>query len=106
MGKQHKTGIFSILLQAVLAFLCKPRYTERSMPKASIHPEYKAVTISCACGATYETASTRESFMVEICSSCHPFFTGKQKLVDSAGRIERFQRRFGLKTEKPAEIKE
>lgn len=67
------------------------------MPKASIHPEYKAVTITCACGATYETGSTRDSFMVEICSSCHPFFTGKQKLIDSAGRIERFQKRFGLK---------
>ncbi len=70
------------------------------MPKSNIHPNYTDATITCACGATYQTRSTRGSFMVEICSNCHPFFTGKQKLVDSAGRIERFQRRFGLKTDK------
>lgn len=70
------------------------------MSKPNIHPQYKATTITCACGAVHEIASTRESFMVEICSQCHPFYTGKQKLVDSAGRIERFQRRFGLTVNK------
>jgi large subunit ribosomal protein L31 len=67
------------------------------MAKASIHPNYQLATITCACGAVHETASTRGSFAVEICSRCHPFYTGRQKLVDSAGRIERFQRRYQLK---------
>lgn len=68
------------------------------MPKSNIHPKYTAATITCACGAVHETGSTRGSFTVEICSSCHPFYTGKQKLLDSAGRIERFQRRYNLKS--------
>ncbi|MBN2343576.1 MAG: 50S ribosomal protein L31 [Deltaproteobacteria bacterium] len=64
--------------------------------KQGIHPEYKAVTVTCACGAVIETKSTKtENFSVEICSECHPFYTGKQKLVDSAGRIERFRRKYG-----------
>lgn len=61
--------------------------------KEKIHPAYHQITIKCACGATYETASTRKDYHVELCSACHPFFTGKQKLVDSAGRVERFQKR-------------
>lgn len=64
--------------------------------KAGIHPRYTTATITCACGAVHETASTRGSFTVEICSRCHPFYTGRQKLVDSAGRIERFQKRYQL----------
>ena len=67
------------------------------MAKAGIHPNYEIATITCACGAIHETASTRGSFSVEICSKCHPFYTGKQKLMDTAGRIERFQRRYQLK---------
>ena len=67
--------------------------------KAGIHPEYKEVTVSCACGATFKTRSTRDEMRLEICASCHPFFTGKQKLVDSAGRVERFQRKYGLRVE-------
>ena len=63
--------------------------------KASIHPEYKPSTITCACGHVYETFSTRGSFMVEICANCHPFFTGKQKLLDTAGRIDRFNKKYG-----------
>ncbi len=65
------------------------------MSKAGIHPGYGAATITCACGAKYQMASTRGDFAVEICSSCHPFYTGKQKLVDTAGRIERFQKKYG-----------
>ncbi len=65
------------------------------MAKAGIHPGYSAATITCACGASYTMASTRGSFTVEICSSCHPFYTGKQKLLDTAGRIERFQNKYG-----------
>jgi large subunit ribosomal protein L31 len=63
--------------------------------KEGIHPEYKTARIVCACGAVIETRSTRGDFHVEICSSCHPFFTGKVKLMDTAGRIERFKNRYG-----------
>ena len=59
-----------------------------------IHPEYHEVMVVCACGNTFKTRSTKKDLRVEICSSCHPFFTGKQKLVDSAGRVERFQKRY------------
>ncbi len=62
--------------------------------KKGIHPEYKETTIVCACGNTVHTRSTKENIHVEICSKCHPFYTGKQKLVDSAGRVERFQKRY------------
>src|ERR1700690_4144319 len=62
--------------------------------KPGIHPEYVACTVSCACGNTFETHSTRPSIKLEICSNCHPFFTGRQKFVDTAGRVERFQKRF------------
>ena len=65
--------------------------------KATIHPEYLETTITCACGEVIHTRSTRSGIRVEICSKCHPFFTGKQKLVDTAGRVERFQRKYGRK---------
>ncbi len=64
--------------------------------KADIHPELHHITVTCACGNSFETHSTQSELRLEICSACHPFFTGKQKLVDSAGRVERFQRRYGL----------
>ena len=63
--------------------------------KQGIHPELHVVTAVCACGNTFETRSTQKELRLEICSACHPFFTGKQKLVDSAGRVERFNRRYG-----------
>ena len=72
------------------------------MPKENAHPNYQHATVTCACGNVIETASTRGSFMVEICSSCHPFYTGKQKLLDTAGRIERFQKKYGRGAAKPA----
>jgi large subunit ribosomal protein L31 len=62
--------------------------------KAGIHPEYVDTTISCACGEVIHTRSTRPSIRVEVCSKCHPFYTGKQKLMDTAGRVERFQRKY------------
>ena len=62
--------------------------------KPKIHPEYKEVTVVCACGETFVTRSTRKELRLEICSKCHPFFTGKQKLIDTAGRVERFTRRY------------
>jgi large subunit ribosomal protein L31 len=67
--------------------------------KAGIHPEYVETTVTCACGEVIHTRSTRPGLRVEICSKCHPFFTGKQKLVDTAGRVERFQRKYGRKKE-------
>ncbi|MFH0762676.1 MAG: 50S ribosomal protein L31 [Candidatus Omnitrophota bacterium] len=67
--------------------------------KDKIHPNYKGSTIVCACGETIRTRSTKPSIRVEICSKCHPFFTGKHKLVDSAGRVEKFRRRYGKKKE-------
>jgi large subunit ribosomal protein L31 len=62
--------------------------------KANIHPQLHLVTVVCACGNTFETRSTRDEVRLEICSNCHPFFSGKQKLIDTAGRVERFQRRY------------
>ena len=62
--------------------------------KAELHPTYEETTITCACGTVIHTRSTRKSIRVEICSNCHPFFTGEKKYVDSAGRIERFQQRY------------
>ncbi|MBN2601988.1 MAG: 50S ribosomal protein L31 [Candidatus Marinimicrobia bacterium] len=68
--------------------------------KSDIHPKYEKCTVSCACGNTFETRSTTGDLKVEICSACHPFFTGKQKLIDSAGRIEKFNRKYNRPTEK------
>ena len=65
--------------------------------KKEIHPSYKDTIIKCACGAQYTTRSTKENLKVEICSACHPLFTGKQKFMDSGGRIERFERKYGKK---------
>ena len=62
--------------------------------KADIHPKYEKSIVTCACGNTFETRSTTGDLKVEICSACHPFFTGKQKLIDSAGRIEKFNRKY------------
>ena len=64
--------------------------------KEGIHPEYKETTVKCACGAEYKTRPTKENIRVDICSKCHPFFTGKQKLVDTGGRVDRFKKRYNL----------
>jgi large subunit ribosomal protein L31 len=68
--------------------------------KKGIHPAYAETVIKCACGSTIETRSTKKDIQVEVCSKCHGFFTGKQKLVDSAGRVEKFQRRYAKKDAK------
>ena len=62
--------------------------------KAQIHPEFHDITVTCACGNTFQTASTLKTLNVEICSKCHPMFTGKQKLMDTEGRIERFKKKY------------
>jgi large subunit ribosomal protein L31 len=63
--------------------------------KKKLHPEYHEIEVTCACGNAIKTRSTLPQMKVEICSACHPFFTGKQKLIDTAGRVERFQKRYG-----------
>jgi large subunit ribosomal protein L31 len=65
--------------------------------KEKIHPKYVKCVVTCACGNTFETRSTVEKLNVEICGKCHPFFTGKQKFIDTAGRVEKFQKRYGWK---------
>ncbi|MCX6570656.1 MAG: 50S ribosomal protein L31 [Candidatus Aminicenantes bacterium] len=63
--------------------------------KKDVHPEYQECTVTCACGSTFKTRSTKKEIRVEICSQCHPFFTGKQKFIDSAGRVEKFKKKYG-----------
>ena len=65
--------------------------------KPEIHPNYEVATITCACGASFETRSSKGSYGVDICAECHPYYTGKQKLMDSAGRIERFKKKYAAK---------
>jgi large subunit ribosomal protein L31 len=65
--------------------------------KKGIHPKYEMTTVTCACGASFQTRSTAKEIKVEICSQCHPFFSGKQVLVDTAGRVERFKKRYNIK---------
>lgn len=76
--------------------------------KKAIHPDYKKAVVSCICGSTFETRSTVGNIHVEICAACHPYYTGKQKLVDSAGRVERFNRKYGKKASvvEPAPVAE
>ncbi|MBS3947367.1 MAG: 50S ribosomal protein L31 [Dethiobacter sp.] len=64
--------------------------------KEKIHPRYEKTTVSCACGSMFEAGSTKKELRVEICSNCHPFFTGKQKFIDTGGRVERFKRKYGI----------
>ncbi len=68
--------------------------------KTDIHPEYKEAVFHCSCGNTVTTRSTRSEMRVELCNECHPFYTGKQKLVDTGGRVERFERRYGRRKNK------
>jgi large subunit ribosomal protein L31 len=71
--------------------------------KQGIHPDYHEIAVQCACGNQFQTRSTKKDDLhIEICSECHPFFTGKQKLIDTAGRVDRFNKRYGKKTEAPA----
>jgi len=65
--------------------------------KQGIHPEYHQCKVTCACGETFITGSVKKEMRIEICSKCHPFFTGKQKLVDTGGRVDRFNKRYGIK---------
>lgn len=73
--------------------------------KQGIHPEYSETTISCVCGNVIKTKSTKKDIKIEICSQCHPFMTGKQKIIDTAGRVERFNRRYAVNDEKSKKAK-
>lgn len=66
--------------------------------KENIHPKYEKITVSCVCGATFETGSTKKDIRVEICSKCHPFYTGSQRTIETGGRAERFRKKYGLTT--------
>ena len=83
--------------------LCRNCYNEGLLKggfvvKEGIHPKYFEVEARCACGATWKTRSTKQELHLEICSNCHPFFTGRQKLIDTEGRVERFTKKFGAQT--------
>ena len=67
--------------------------------RADIHPEYQTATVRCGCGESWETRSTKAEIRIEVCSTCHPFYTGEQRIVDTAGRVERFRRRYGISAE-------
>ena len=74
-----------------------PRKTvghEDSKMKDGIHPEYESVSVTCACGNTFQTRSTRKEFTVDVCAACHPFYTGKQRLIDTQGRVDRFRKKY------------
>jgi large subunit ribosomal protein L31 len=78
---------------------CEPRIRLKGETmKDGIHPQYQEVTVHCACGASWTTRSTRKDLNLEICSNCHPFFTGRQKLIDTEGRVDRFTKKFGAQT--------
>jgi len=66
--------------------------------KEGLHPEYQTATVRCACGETFETRSTKKDISIEICSKCHPFYTGKQKLIDTGGRVDKFRKRYNLQS--------
>ena len=72
--------------------------------KTDTHPDYREATVTCSCGNTFQTRSTAGDLHVELCNECHPFFTGKQKLVDSGGRVERFNKRYGRREGKPTNL--
>ncbi|MBN1755949.1 50S ribosomal protein L31 [bacterium] len=74
--------------------------------KKDIHPKYHQAKVTCACGNTWEVGSTKEEIRVEVCSACHPFFTGKQKLLDTAGRVEKFKKKYNIKESVREAIKE
>ena len=73
--------------------------------KEGIHPEYPAAAVSCACGNSFVTRSTRGDFQVDVCAACHPFYTGPQKLIDAAGRVDKFRKRYAAKDAKDAAAK-
>ena len=104
--KKQKFFLHSAVPCAIIfkRFVTMPQMAQSRQPmigvnimKEGIHPNYKPTVIKCACGAVYETGSTKQNISVEICSKCHPFYTGKQKLVDTSGRVDKFNKKYGIK---------
>jgi len=96
-GEQETDGTVGLVLTSRQAIVGNRRETRRlgDLMKADIHPGYEPALVRCSCGNSFVTRSTKADLHVELCSECHPFYTGKQKLVDSGGRIEKFERRYG-----------
>ena len=86
-----------MLLKIINIYYHRGSYFRRTKVKAGIHPEYKDVKVVCACGESFSTRSTRKDIHLDICSKCHPFFTGKQKIVDAEGRVEKFKKKYAKK---------
>ena len=85
-----------MVIRYSLLLVCEKEFEKM---KPDIHPKFKETTISCACGAVFKTMSVNEDMKVEICSQCHPFYTGKRKIMDTAGRVEKFRRKYNLPEE-------
>src|SRR6266849_5398890 len=81
----------------MISLAARGKRVREAKMKSGIHPEYRRCVVTCACGNTFETRSTLKELHVEVCSKCHPFYTGTQRLVDTAGRVERFNRKYGIK---------
>ena len=81
-----------------MVYYCFAQGTKEQAVKEGIHPKYHEIEARCACGATWKTRSTKPELHLEICNNCHPFFTGRQKLIDTEGRVDRFTKRFGAQT--------
>jgi large subunit ribosomal protein L31 len=76
----------------------RPDYQGQELMKADIHPSYQEVTVTCSCGSSFKTRSTvGRDLAIEVCAQCHPFYTGKQKIVDTGGRVDRFRKKYGMK---------
>ncbi len=91
-----KINACNLKMSVVLSLLLMQIFERGDNMKEGIHPQYEKVTVRCACGAEFETRSTKKDIRLDVCSKCHPFFTGKQKLVDTGGRVDRFKKRFGI----------
>jgi large subunit ribosomal protein L31 len=100
LEKQEICAVASLVQKTYINTLAAFEKGYGGTMKDGIHPEYKKAIVTCVCGNTFETRTTVGNLKIEICSACHPFFTGRQKLVDSAGRVERYNRKYG---KKPAE---
>lgn len=94
MGICLRSGSIETQVQAIA-----PKGPEKNIMKTGIHPNFVEATVTCACGNTFKTGSVKQNLRVDVCSNCHPFFTGQQRILDSAGRVERFRKRFNLKDE-------
>lgn len=94
----HDTALWALSYELWENPKCKahsPKPRAEVFVKTGIHPEYHTATVKCACGNTFQTRSTQAEIHTDICNQCHPFFTGKQKLIDTAGRVERFRQKYG-----------